>query len=153
MNLDDIKRLLAKAQEDGQTFEFFGPQTEDTIVTVENALGVTFPPEYRAFLRELGGGGGIDNPISGICAADPLSECRGSVYGDTMRTRKEVHLPEHYVVVYFDFNTCARWVLDTTAVRDDGTTPVFDFSSASAATKRKPAVEQSFGDLLRTWFG
>lgn len=152
MNVTKIRQLIERAQQDGESLEFFGPQSEAAIASVENALEIKFPSEYRTFLRELGGGGGIDNPFSGILADDPLSERQGSVFGDTMRARKDKLLPKNFIVIYFDFNSHALWVLDTTAQRSDGTTAVLDFSSPSKDSK-PVVVAKTFGTLLEDWFG
>lgn len=147
MNVSRIQQLIDLIRKEGDALEFYGPQSDDTIDSVERALGVRFPGEYRDFLRVFGGGGLVDLPISGIWPTNPLDPGRGSVFGDTVRARKDDALPRHYVVVLRDDDTRSLWVIDTGSVRLDGTTKVLGFP-ATKPNGEIVEVSPSFGKLV-----
>ncbi|MBN9693383.1 MAG: SMI1/KNR4 family protein [Verrucomicrobia bacterium] len=151
MNINQIRQLIKSAEESGTTIEFYGPQSEETIALVEQALGIRFPREYRIFLREFGGGGAVDTPLSGIWPSNPFDAGRGSVFGDTVRARVENGLPERYVVVYRDDDIRELWVIDTFEVKADGTVPVLGFP-AMRPTERCVRIADSYGALVEIYF-
>lgn len=72
-----IEELIRQIEAAGDVFEWYGPQPESTIAEVEAALGVIFPPSFRAFLGRYGGG------VSGRWAGSPASG-RESLSGSTL---------------------------------------------------------------------
>jgi hypothetical protein len=53
-------------QLEGKTGQWLGPVTETEIVATEEALGLVFPAEYRAFLLQYGSGIIGSNEIYGL---------------------------------------------------------------------------------------
>lgn len=86
MPTDDVESLVKRASKRCGKLRWFGPQEGTAIRSLEQALGVIFPPSYGAFLKEYGGGSGF----SGIKNHDPFldpyvpGEGYVSVYWDTL---------------------------------------------------------------------
>ena len=94
-----IEDLIETIRESGEDLEFYGPQSEESIAILEDALGIKMPPSFVEFLRTYGGGGVTDSDISGIYGDKPLMPNQGCVYGDTVRWREEYGLPENLVII------------------------------------------------------
>jgi hypothetical protein len=127
MNIEEVRRIINEVEAQREDVEFFGPQSAEVIVSVEKALNVSFPEDYRVFLREFGGGGTYSDPISGIWPKNPFELGSGSVFGDTIRARADNALPHAYIVVRRYQDIYGLWVMNTTMTRSDGTSPVFSF--------------------------
>src|ERR1700689_3980206 len=105
-----VERIRQRLQRQDKPVGISGPVPEVAISAAEEALGCTFPPSYRTFLRTFGGIAlpthlGIVHDFVGVAhaTADPAEgsgERDGSdVVGKTLRAREERHLAEHLVVV------------------------------------------------------
>ncbi|WP_240474072.1 SMI1/KNR4 family protein [Salinivibrio socompensis] len=59
------------------------------------------PDSLKYFFRLVGGGGVIEEEISGIISDDASEECHGGMLFDTLYCRKEFGLPDYLAVIYF----------------------------------------------------
>lgn len=151
-----VEELIEKMRELGNEPEFFGPQSRESISTLETALGVTLPPSYVEFLETYGGGGVGDSSISGIFGGQPLMTNNGCTYGDTVRWRDEYGLPDHLVVI-MDQDGEEAVCLDTQ--RTDGgeaavvRVDLFGGGTPKARTPRKEAASfaEFFENYLEMW--
>lgn len=73
---------------------FTGGVSRELVCKLEKDLGVTLPASYIEFLRNFGEGG-----LSGTYTFGIEDEDFASAWVDTMKYRKELHLPEQYVVI------------------------------------------------------
>src|ERR1043165_8080153 len=94
-----VERVRQRLQGQDTPARIVGPVPESAISAAEDALGVTFPPSYRTFLRTFGGIAlpthlGIVHDFVGVSSADS----DGDVVAKTLRAREERHLGEHLVV-------------------------------------------------------
>jgi hypothetical protein len=79
MNSDTIElveRVRRRLTENENPVQIAGPVSEAAITAAEEALGVTFPPSYRTFLRTFGGivippHLGIVHDFIGVAATPP----------------------------------------------------------------------------------
>src|SRR5687767_2318227 len=76
-----VERVRRRLTENENPCKIAGPVSESAISAAEEALGVTFPPSYRTFLRTWGGIAipphlGIVHDFVGVAAtpADALAE-------------------------------------------------------------------------------
>jgi hypothetical protein len=123
-----IDQLIAEIESLGEVFEWAGPQTEQSVAVLENALGVRLPPSYREFLFRYGAGGiQAYEGISGIYDNDPLSMHLGTTYGDTLRMRNECGMPSHLIVIERGDEHFPPMCLDTSRLGSDGEYPVVGF--------------------------
>lgn len=118
--MDNIDKLVSQIYPDDIDIDFNGPQTEQSIETVEVALGYRLPPSYRQFVLEYGG----STIISGIYGNQPLAEHVGNVVFDTLRTRAD-GLADHYIVIYRDLDTEQVVCLNALESDCNGEYPVF----------------------------
>src|SRR3954463_4837726 len=109
MNSDTIElveRVRKRLRENENPCAIAGPVTEAEISAAEEALGVTFPPSYRTFLRTFGGIAipqhlGIVHDFMGVAAGDDVVQ-------KTLAARVERKLAEHLVVVGMGAQ-CQEW--------------------------------------------
>ena len=97
--VERVRQRLSRPHE-ANPVRIFGPVQESAIVAAEEALGCTFPPSYRTFLRTFGGIAlpthlGIVHDFIGVAA----SEGDGDVVSRTLRARSERALGENLIVV------------------------------------------------------
>ncbi|EOC1348513.1 SMI1/KNR4 family protein [Cronobacter turicensis] len=108
---DLVKKLSASKEHE---VVWLGPTDEKQVKKLENALNFSLPEDFKFFLTETGGGGVVEQEISGIEDNNALGECGGTVYYDTTYCRDEYNLPEELAVIYFkDDKIC--WCLDCSA--------------------------------------
>jgi hypothetical protein len=123
---------------DSQTVRINGPVPETAISAAEEALGCTFPPSYRTFLRTWGGITlpthlGVVHDFVGVAEAD-------GVVGRTLRAREERKLAEHLVVVGLGAESQEWFCLDVSREDAKGENPVLMFDA------RDNALDQQFYD-------
>src|SRR3954470_18149935 len=95
-----VERVRRRLSEHESACEIAGPVPESVISAAEEALGVTFPPSYRTFLRTFGGIAipahlGIVHDFVGVTAGAESAD----VVKRTLAARAERKLSENLVVV------------------------------------------------------
>ncbi|MBS9426323.1 SMI1/KNR4 family protein [Photorhabdus caribbeanensis] len=92
--------------------DWLGGADQEQITILEEALCAKLPEDFKIFLNKVGGGGVVDQELSGIENNDALIDYGGNIYYDTIYCRSEFSLPEKLVVIYFyDDDIC--WYIDT----------------------------------------
>lgn len=103
-----VKRLDDKSQDE---IYWLGACDESQINILESKLKLSLPDELKEFILLVGGGGVIEEEISGIVDNDALAESGGAIYYDTCQCRDEYSLPSGMAVIYFkDDEVC--WCVD-----------------------------------------
>ena len=136
-----VERVRQKLQRQDTPARIVGPVAEAAIAAAEDALGITFPPSYRAFLRTFGGivlptHLGIVHDFVGVTQGDS----DGDVVAKTLRAREERKLGEHLVVVGMGAQYQEWFCLDASKPYPNGEYPVLLFDA------RDNAVDQQFYD-------
>lgn len=120
---------------------------EEVIARAEEALGVTFPPSYRLFVRELGTCEIAGEAFSGVWVRDSDP---GTIYGsvrDTLDLRATSGLPPALIAVRPD-GMGGHFVLDTAAPDADGEAPVRVWEAgASKAGDELEYIGPDFGTV------
>ncbi|VTS06493.1 SMI1/KNR4 family protein [Tuwongella immobilis] len=141
------QELISKMESAGQRFDFYGPQSLESIEQLEMLLDVRLPPSYREFLHTLGGGGySLEGGFCGIFDNDPSLIEGGTTYGETVIAREEIGLPHHLIVILHDSDLMIYWCLDFSRQRPDSECPVVGFDSETRATTGD--VGATFRDVL-----
>src|ERR1700759_4337042 len=96
-----VERVRRRLKEHENRGESRGPAPEAAISAAEAALGCTFPPSYRTFLRTFGGIAlpthlGIVHDFVGVHAGGDVA---ADVVGRTLAARADRKLAEPLVVV------------------------------------------------------
>ena len=103
-----IKRLGDEVQDE---VYWLGACDEVQLNILENKLNLSLPFELKEFILLVGGGGVIEEEISGIVDNDALAESGGAIYYNTCQCRDEYSLPLDLAVIYFkDDDVC--WCVD-----------------------------------------
>jgi hypothetical protein len=116
-----------------------GPAQESAIHAAEEALGVTFPPSYRTFLRTFGGLA-IPHHLGIVHDFVGVSDQESDVVHRTLRAREERRLAEHLVIVGMGANEQEWFCLDASREDAKGEYPVLMYDA------RDNALDQQFYD-------
>ncbi len=106
-------------------------------------MGTRLPTSFKSFLAKYGGGGIVEEEVSGIEADDPPLKHRGTVYNDTLLCREEYASPKHLIGVYLGDDDVV-WCLDARELVDDEY-PVVSFDVFS---KKTIPLAPSFAEFL-----
>ncbi len=137
-----VERVRRRLRDHENTCQIAGPVTESAICAAEEALGCTFPPSYRTFLRTFGGIAipphlGIVHDFVGVT---PVSTDATDVVRRTLEARAERKLADHLVVVGMGAQFQEWFCLDTSRSTSAGEYPVLMFDA------RDNALDQQFYD-------
>ncbi len=139
----NIDSLVEQLEGSGQEIFWQGKTSASSVDKLEDLLSCKLPQSFRAFLLEYGGGGVVEEEISGIEDDDPSLENRGTVYGDTLLCRDDYALPSGLVVIYLGMDDVV-WCLDVENF-DGIECPVVSFDVFSKSTKE---LAKNFEEFL-----
>lgn len=154
MNSDTIElveRVRRRLTNDDNPVQIAGPVSEAEITAAEEALGVTFPPSYRTFLRTFGGLAipphlGIVHDFMGV-----VQEAQHDVVKHTLTARVERKLAEHLVVVGMGAQYQEWFCLDVSRENAEGEYPVVMFDAKDNALDQQ--FYEDFGQMLEEVMG
>jgi len=134
-----VERVRRRLREHENPCEIAGPVSESDISAAEEALGVTFPPSYRTFLRTFGGIAipahlGIVHDFVGVTHEN------ADVVKRTLAARAERKLSENLVVVGMGAGYQEWFCLDVSRTQPNGEAPVLMYDA------RDNALDQQFYD-------
>lgn len=99
MTLEHLSEALALIAKNPEETDFEGAKPEELVQKAEKALGVIFPPTYRAFLKNLGCGDVAGEEFYGIIDADFENSGIPDAVWFTLEERKTGGLPLSYVII------------------------------------------------------
>ena len=134
-----VERVRRRLRDHESSCEIAGPVPESAISAAEEALGVTFPPSYRTFLRTFGGIAipahlGIVHDFVGVTHEN------ADVVKRTLDARTERKLSENLVVVGMGAGYQEWFCLDVSRTQANGEAPVLMYDA------RDNALDQQFYD-------
>lgn len=145
-----VERIRHRLNQQEHPIQIAGPAPESAIAAAETALGCTFPPSYRAFLRTFGGIAlpphlGIVHDFVGVSPSkasapaetDVIAE---DVVGRTLKAREERGIPEHLLIVGLGAQFQEWFCLDVSQQRANGECPVRMYDA------RDNTLDQQFYD-------
>lgn len=150
--IDLVERVRQRLDHQDKPVRIAGPVSESAITAAEDALGCTFPPSYRQFLRTWGGIAlpthfGIVHDFIGVASGDS----DGDVVARTVRAREERKLPEHLVVVGMGAQYQEWFCLDASRPLPNGEYPVLMFDARDNALDQQ--FYDDFGQMLEEVMG
>jgi antitoxin YobK len=122
MSMADYEEALALVRAHQENALFAGPQSERVVLAAEAILGMTFPPTFRRFVRELGAGGIGSEEVYGIIGEDFTGPVPDGIWL-TLKMRSDSKLPDTMVMIY-DASESEYLVLDTSQTDSVGECPV-----------------------------
>jgi len=156
-----VERVRRRLKEHENPCEIAGPAPEAAISAAEAALGCTFPPSYRNFLRTFGGIAipphlGIVHDFVGLPHGEPVSSDvvpadATDVVRRTLRARAERKLGEHLVVVGMGAQYQEWFCLDVSKPTSAGEYPVVLFDARDNALDQQ--FYEDFGQMLEEVLG
>jgi len=146
-----VERIRRRLTGDDNPVHIAGPVSEAQITAAEEALGVTFPPSYRTFLRTFGGLAipphlGVVHDFMGV---QPTPE--SDVVQRTLAARIERKLAEHLVVVGMGAQYQEWFCLDVSRPSSTGEYPVLLFDAKDNALDQQ--FYDDFGQMLSEVMG
>jgi hypothetical protein len=160
-----VERVRRRLKEHENPCEIAGPAPESAISAAEAALGCTFPPSYRTFLRTFGGIAipphlGIVHDFVGVANGQPEPASNGAagapgdatdVVRRTLRARAERKLGDHLVVVGIGAQYQEWFCLDVSKPTSAGEYPVLMFDARDNALDQQ--FYEDFGQMLEEVMG
>lgn len=154
-----VERVRRRLSEHENRCEIVGPAPEAAISAAEEALGVTFPPSYRHFLRTFGGIAipphlGVVHDFVGVPAVEENAspnEAANDVVHKTLEGRTQKKLAEHLVVVGMGAQYQEWFCLDASRPRANGEYPVLLFDARDNALDQQ--FYDDFGQMLQEVMG
>ena len=141
-----VERVRKRLSTSENQCRISGPAQEAAISAAEEALGLTFPPSYRTFLRTFGGI--AIPPHLGVVHDFPEPD---DVVTRTLRAREERKLGEHLVVVGIGAQAQEWFVLDSSRETSDGEYPILMFDARDNALDQQ--FYDDFGQMLQEVMG
>lgn len=147
-----VERVRRRLREHENSCEIAGPAPEAAITAAEQALGVTFPPSYRTFLRTFGGIAipahlGIVHDFVGMRSSDAAAD----VVKRTLDARLERKLSENLVVVGMGAQYQEWFCLDVSRTQPNGEAPVVMYDARDNALDQQ--FYDDFGQMLQEVMG
>jgi hypothetical protein len=150
-----VERVRRRLKEHENPCEIAGPAPESAISAAELALGCTFPPSYRTFLRTFGGivippHLGIVHDFVGVANGQPEPNAT-DVVRRTLRARAERKLGDNLVVVGIGAQYQEWFCLDVSKPSSAGEYPVVMFDARDNALDQQ--FYEDFGQMLEEVMG
>ena len=142
--MNAVPKLIAALEQEGIEVWVEGGASNDQVMALERALGVSMPPSYVSFLTSYGAIGIGDSFVSGIIDGDALSQAGSSTFGDTLQFRAHSAFPPGLLVI--GKHEDGAYCLDTNRQSGDGEYAVVNFEFGSI--QHRTPVSPSFADWL-----
>jgi hypothetical protein len=152
-----VERVRRRLTEHENRCQIAGPAPETAISAAEEALGVTFPPSYRHFLRTFGGIAipphlGVVHDFVGVpVGVNGSADATNDVVHRTLDARANRKLGEHLVVVGMGAQYQEWFCLDTSQSHANGEYPVMLFDARDNALDQQ--FYDDFGQMLQEVMG
>ncbi len=157
-----VERVRRRLRDHENTCQISGPAPETAISAAEEALGVTFPPSYRTFLRTWGGIAipphlGVVHDFVGVTptqaleVTDTADPANNDVVQRTLEARASRKLAEHLVVVGMGAAYQEWFCLDVSRPTASGEYPVLLFDAKDNALDQQ--FYEDFGQMLQEVMG
>ncbi|MBS1118003.1 MAG: cell-wall [Deltaproteobacteria bacterium] len=158
-----VERVRRRLTEHENPFQIAGPVPEAAISAAEAALGVTFPPSYRAFLRTFGKIAipphlGIVHDFVGVAEPSPPAPDGSNagngghdVVGRTLSARVERKLGDHLIVVAMGAQFQEWFCLDISRPTASGEYPILMFDARDNALDQQ--FYEDFGQMFQEVMG
>ncbi|HEY4245125.1 MAG TPA: SMI1/KNR4 family protein [Kofleriaceae bacterium] len=141
-----VERVRRRLVEQDSACTIAGPTPETEIDAAEAALGCTFPPSYRTFLKTFGG---ITIPPHLGVVHDFAGT--GDVVQRTLAARAEKAMFHHLLIVGMGAGSQEWFVLDTSRPTSSGEYPVLLYDARDRALDQQ--FYDDFGQMLSEVMG
>jgi len=139
---DELRTIVAEHADDCR---IYGSRPDADIRRAEDALGVTFPEEYRSFIRDFGAADFYGFEIYGVLGQEPSLESNVPSCVWVTQSERKHGLPAEFVVISASGDGI------TYALSPVSPFEVYAYGGYDFATHPPKAAEPSFGELLRKY--
>ena len=147
MSMNDAERVFELIG-NVESADFHGPKSEELIVKAERALGVTFPPTYRAFLSRYGCGSVPGYEFYGIIDDDFENSSVPDAIWLTLDERRFSRLPSSLVLIS-GTGDGGFYAIDLDQKEHHGESPVVQWWPGSPnASGNRSKIASHFGAFL-----
>jgi hypothetical protein len=148
MSMKDLQEAQHLIAERPDLPDFVGGASEDLIGEAEQALGVSFPPTYRNYLRTLGAGSFGAEEFYGILGADLGAPYVPNAVWLTLTNRHDFGLPVHLIDIY-SLGEGTDFFLDVSKTEAGGECPVVTWHPGCTRPQDRVQIEASdFGKFF-----
>lgn len=147
MSMTDYDEAVALVGKHQEAVDFAGPRDETLIVAAETALGITFPPTYRRFVREFGALGIGSEELYGITDSNFTQSAVPNGIWLTLKYRSRSHLPDSMIIVY-SVGDGEYFVLDISQTDATGECPVVVWDPGVNEGDYLETIASDFGALF-----
>ena len=123
MGLKEFEHALELIRAHSDLVDFSGPKDKKLIESAERALGLRFPPSYRAFLKKLGCGGVAGEEFYGVVDENFYDSGIPDGIWETLSRREKFGFPQHLIIIATT-GFGPDYVLDSSSPGPDGEYPV-----------------------------
>lgn len=147
MTMRDLQEGLKIISANTELAHFSGRKSQELVHAAEAALGVLFPPTYRAFLIEVGCGDIAGAEFFGIIDDDFENSSVPDAIWLTLDERRVSDLPRNLIIVY-DLGEGTYYALDTIKRHKDGECHVVAWVPGIMDNQGLDVVAEDFGELF-----
>src|SRR5437899_1690679 len=99
MSITSLEQAFQMILENEDQASFVGPRDERVIQAAEAALGISFPPTYRRFLKERGCGDIAGAEFYGVIDENFVNSTIPNGIWLTLKSRRSSNLPTAFVII------------------------------------------------------
>ncbi len=144
MSMSDLEQACQLIASDPDGY-LHGPKSEELVERAERALGLTFPPTYRRFVRQFGCAGLAPDEFYGVLDSDFVNSSVPDAIWMTLWARREANLPVHLIIVS-DTGDGGWYAIDLSQSTAGGESPVVEWWPG--ATRARCIMADDFGAFL-----
>lgn len=148
MSMMNLHQALQLIRDNEDQADFVGPRDESLIQAAEAALGLSFPPTYRRFLKEKGCGSIAGAEFYGIINDNFINSSVPNGIWLTLDERKTSNLPTTLILIS-DTGDGGYYAIDTSRRDNQGESPVIVwFPGFSNVGGEGEEVAEDFGAFI-----
>jgi hypothetical protein len=148
MSMTNLEQALQLIQANEDQADFVGPREDRLIQAAEAALGISFPPTYRRFLKERGCGNIAGAEFYGLVNDTFVNSSVPNGIWLTLDERRTSKLP-HALILVSETGNGGYYALDTSRRDSQGESPVIVwFPGLSKVGGEVEEVAEDFGTFV-----
>lgn len=147
MTMENLNAALKLVEGHEELSHFVGPKAEQLIQRAEEALGLEFPPTYRAFLQHLGCGDIAGQEFYGITRDEFVNASVPNGIWLTLDERRTSDLPANLILIY-SLGDGTYFALDAAQADDASEYPVVAWPLGAKRNDELEVISTDFGDFF-----
>jgi len=146
MSMEDFERAAALLAKHPGYGDYVGPCPLELVTLAEQALGLTFPPTYRQFVRRYGAGS-FGEEIYGVTSAEFVNDSIPNAIWLTLKNRRQFGLPAHYIEIGSS-GEGSGYFINTSQTDRKGECPIVTSSNIPEVDTPTEIIADDFGQFF-----